>query len=109
VRIVIDTNVVVSGVFFGGAPLEVLQSWRDGISPLVLSPDILDEYRRVGDELSAKYDMVSLGPFLSLVVACAEIIEPPNLPELVCRDADDDKFIACAGEGAGATKGRTPL
>ena len=102
-KIVVDTNVVVSGVFFGGAPSKVLQSWRDGISHLVLSPEILDEYRRVGDELSGKYDGVSLTPFLSLVVSHAEIIEAPALPDRVCRDEDDDKFIACA------VAGRCPL
>ncbi len=98
-RIVIDTNVVVSGVFFGGTPSKVLQSWRDGISHLVLSPEILDEYRRVGEELSAKYDGVSLTPFLNLVVTHAEMIEAPALPGRVCRDEDDDKFIACAVAG----------
>ena len=98
-RIVIDTNVLVSGVFFGGAPSRVLQSWRDGISHLVLSPEILVEYRRVGDELSAKYDGVSLTPFLNLVITHAEIIEAPALPERVCRDEDDDKFIACVVAG----------
>jgi len=98
-RIVIDTNVVVSGVFFGGAPARVLESWRDGISHLVLSPEILVEYRRVGDELSAKYDGVSLAPFLNLVVTHADFVEAPALPERVCCDEDDDKFIACAVAG----------
>ena len=98
-RVVIDTNVIISGVFFGGAPSKVLQVWRDGNTTLVLSPAILDEYRRVGEELSRRHTGISLTPFLSLVVAYAEIIEPPNLPELVCRDADDDKFISCAVAG----------
>ena len=48
-RIVVDTNVFVSGVFFTGPPYAILDAWRRGVVQIVISPDILDEYRRVGD------------------------------------------------------------
>jgi len=51
VKIVLDTNVVVSGVFFGGVPGRILSAWSAGKLALVLSPSILEEYRRVGNEL----------------------------------------------------------
>jgi len=95
-KIVIDTNVVVSGVFFGGMPSRVLETWRDGNVELVCSPDILEEYRRVGEHLEAQFADVSLAPFLALLVMNAEIFDPPDLPEKVSKDPDDDKFIACA-------------
>lgn len=98
-RVVVDTNVVVSGVFFGGMPSRVLKAWRDGKFDLVVSPEISDEYRRVGEKLAARFAGVSLAPFLALLVMTAEIIEPPELPEQVSRDRDDDKFIACAVAG----------
>ncbi len=47
-RIILDTNVFVSGVFFTGPPYEILRGWRDGKWQLVICPEILDEYRRVG-------------------------------------------------------------
>ena len=95
-RIVIDTNVIMSGVFFGGVPLRVLQIWRDGDAHLVISPEILEEYRRVGEELESRFSGVRFAPFLSLLVTNAEIIEPSPLQETVSRDPDDEKFIACA-------------
>jgi len=95
-KVVVDTNVVISGVFFGGMPSRVLEAWRDGEFDLVVSPEVLEEYRRVGEELTARFPGVSLAPFLALLVMNAEIIEPPDLPEQVSRDSDDDKFIACA-------------
>jgi len=98
-RVVVDTNVVVSGVFFGGMPSRVLEAWRDGKFDLVVSPEISDEYRRVGEKLAARFAGVSLAPFLALLVMTAEIFEPPELPEQVSRDRDDDKFIACAVAG----------
>ena len=98
-KVVVDTNVLISGVFFGGMPSQVLEVWRDGKIELVVSPDILEEYRRVGEELAARFTGVSLAPLLALLVMTAEIIEPPGLPEQVSRDPEDDKFLACALAG----------
>ena len=95
-RIVLDTNVFVSGVFFGGPPGRILEAWRDGHIQLVLSAEILDEYQRVGQELGAHYDGVDLGPFLALLALNAEIVDAHALTEGVSRDPDDDKFLACA-------------
>ena len=98
-KVVVDTNVLVSGVFFGGMPSRILEAWRDQRLDVVVSPDILEEYRRVGEHLETQFADVSLAPFLALLVMNAEIIEPPDLPEQVSRDSDDDKFIACALAG----------
>ncbi|WP_367401603.1 PIN domain-containing protein [Geoalkalibacter halelectricus] len=40
-RIVLDTNVFISGIFFSGPPHRIFQSWRDGRIQLVLTPEIL--------------------------------------------------------------------
>ena len=98
-KVVVDTNVLVSGVFFGGLPGRVLEAWRDGEIELVVSPEILEEYRRVGDKLGQQFDGISLGPFLALLVTHAKIVEPSPLKGQISRDQDDDKFIACAVEG----------
>jgi predicted nucleic acid-binding protein len=37
-RIVLDTNVFVSKVFFGGPPYQILKAWRDGKVQLLVSP-----------------------------------------------------------------------
>ena len=95
-RIVLDTNVFVSAVFFDGVPGRILEAWRDGRLHLVLSAAILDEYQRVGQVLSAPSTGVDLEPILALLTVEAEIIEAPALPEQVSPDPDDDKFLACA-------------
>lgn len=48
-KVVVDTNVFVSGVFFGGPPGDVLAAWRDERIELVVSPEIFEEYVRVGE------------------------------------------------------------
>jgi len=37
-RIVLDTNVFVSGIFFSGPPYQILKAWRDGRVQLLVSP-----------------------------------------------------------------------
>ncbi len=95
-RIILDTNVFVSGVFFTGPPHQILEAWRDGKLNLVISPEILEEYQRVGATLAEQFPPVSLKRILELVMIHAEIVAVPPLPEPVCTDPDDDKFFACA-------------
>jgi putative PIN family toxin of toxin-antitoxin system len=96
VRIVLDTNVFISGIFFSGPPRRILQSWRDGRVQLVLSPDIFEEYRRVAEVLHEQFPAVDLAGLLELVVVEAEMCQAEPLLEAVSADPDDDKFIACA-------------
>lgn len=95
-KIVLDTNVFISGVFFGGPPYLLLQAWRDGIIQLVISPEILDEYRRVGEILAEEHPAIDLEPMLEFVIQNADVFAASPLSEPVCEDPDDDKFLACA-------------
>jgi uncharacterized protein len=96
VRIVLDTNVFVSGVFFKGIPSRILKAWAEDKIQLVVSSEILDEYQRVGNVLAEQFHGVELEPLLELLVVKAELAPAATLPERVCDDPDDDKFLACA-------------
>jgi len=96
VKVVLDTNVFVSGVFFGGTPGRVLEAWRDGRVEVVLSREIVEEYVRVGERLANRFPGVDLNPALELLTVSATLVTSPPLPERASRDPDDDKFLACA-------------
>jgi len=98
-RVVVDTNVFVSGVFFSGPPHEILEAWRDRRLTLVVSPEILAEHQATGDELASQFPDVDLTPWLELVATLGVIVQAPSLSEQVCADPDDDKFLACALAG----------
>ena len=103
-RVVLDTNVLISGVFFGGIPGRILSAWAAGRFDLVLSPPILDEYQRVGRELARRHPELgsSLEPILALLTANAIMIDAPTLPEPVTADPADEMFLAAASAaGAG--------
>lgn len=95
-KVVLDTNVFVSGVFFSGPPYEILKAWRDGKVQLVVSQEVLEEYHRVGEILAEQFPEVHFGPIVELLAMEAELILAPSLPEPACDDPDDDKFLACA-------------
>lgn len=95
-RLVLDTNVFVSGIFFAGPPARILNAWKDGNVTVVLSAPILEEYRRVGLVLAQEYEGIDLEPLLALLAIHSEVVEAPDLAEQVSVDPDDDKFLACA-------------
>lgn len=98
-KIVMDTNVFISGIFFSGPPFQILRAWRDGKCEIVISQEILEEYKRVGETLSSQFPKVDLNPILELFIINAELIPAKILPVPVCDDPDDDKFLACAIAG----------
>jgi len=96
VRIVIDTNVMVSAAFFGGAPKEVLSLWLDaGKVDVAVSPAIIDEYRRILSAFDLRHGGDIAEPLVQAIVAHAVVVDPVG-KETYSRDPDDDKFIHCA-------------
>ena len=95
-KIILDTNVFISGVFFGGPPYQILDNWRNGKIDVVLTKEIFSEYQRVAKELSRQFKKVDISTFFDLITVNAIWVEAPQLPFSVSADPDDDKFLACA-------------
>ena len=99
-RAVIDTNVLLSGLLWRGAPHALIERVRDGALTMVSSPALLAELADVIGR--AKFDSIlkrsntSRERSLAEVRQLAEVIEPPPLPQPVCPDPDDDHVLACA-------------
>lgn len=101
-KAVIDTNVFVSGIFWKGSPHQVLLAWQKGYFRPVVSPPVLEEYRRVLTELASRHIGVRYEPILELVELHAEVVSPVTFVRPVCSDHDDDKFLEAAlASGAG--------
>ena len=95
-KVVLDTNVLVSGIFFSGTPSKILEAWNEGVFELVISPEILEEYRRVVEELGSQYASVDAGRIIDLILLRSQISVSEPLVAQVCTDPDDDEFLACA-------------
>lgn len=98
-KVVMDTNVFVLGVIFSGPPYQILNAWQSGEFELVVSQEILDEYRRVGEILAKERPKIDLDPILNFVIEHAKVYKSAKLKEPICEDPDDDRFFACALAG----------
>ena len=94
-KVVLDTNVLISGIYFGGIPGKILEAWGARRFQLLVSTEILQEYLNVAERLADRYAGVEYESILGLIIQNAELVQPSDLPESVSRDPDDDKFLAC--------------
>jgi putative PIN family toxin of toxin-antitoxin system len=103
VKVVLDTNVLISGIYFGGIPGKILEAWGARRFQLLVSTEILQEYLNVAERLADRYAGVEYESILGLIIQNAELVQPSKLPEPVSTDPDDDKFLACALAGESTT------
>ena len=94
-RIVVDTNVIISGVFFGGAPRQILKAIVTSKVTACATAEIVDEYLEIVDEMISRKQGTIDRSILSPLIHSLEMIEPRTHVEL-SRDPDDDKFLGCA-------------
>jgi len=91
-RVVLDTNVLLSGIAYpASVPGKIMSAWRHGSVDVLLSVYILDELRRVLPRLNNRHGL-TLAEIEDLVDALsfqAEVIEPLASVEPDLRDIDD--------------------
>lgn len=95
-RAVLDTNVVMSAIFFGGMPLKIVRAAFSKRVRLVASRAIVSEYHEVAERLHEQFPSVNYRRPLSIFESKLTLVRPVALDETVCRDPDDDAVIACA-------------
>ena len=97
-RIVVDTNVLVSAILFGGRPAELIRFVLMHTVSAVATQEIIEEYQSTVDYLLEKYGGREVRIPLEIICSAMEII-PAQSRVKVCRDPDDDKFLSCAMDG----------
>jgi len=98
-KIVLDTNVLISGIFWRGLPFKILENWMNEEFQVLASAEIVDEYSRVLQIIAKRKkrsDLVDL--WAMFIVQNVNLIKPRCVVK-VCRDPNDDMFINCALSG----------
>lgn len=97
VRVVLDTNILISALLFKGEMARLVELWKEGRIVPLISQATFKEFR----------DVLAYPKFSLTENEIRTIIEDEVLPffEVVavkedingsCRDPEDDKFLACA-------------
>lgn len=100
-RIVLDTNIVVSALLWRGTPHQLLVTIRQQPRvQLYSSTALLEELADVLTRASASKRLGLIGRTAREVLAdyleAVELVEPVSVPRVVPQDADDDQVIAAA-------------
>lgn len=99
-RVVLDTNTLISALLFSGTASDLLPLWQTGRITILLSKAILQEYLRVlaypkfrlsGEEIK--------GLIEGKVLPFVETVEVKKHLTVIRRDPEDNKFLECAVAG----------
>lgn len=99
-RVVLDTNVVVSGLLFGGRPGELISLWKERrIVPLCSKPIVEEILRVLAYPKFQLSDQEIQAVLYQEILPWFEIVQSESGRAYVQADPDDDKFIHCALSG----------
>jgi len=97
-RVVLDSNVLISAVVFGGKPREILDLAVGGKIKLALSGDILEETRAVLAGKKFRYPARVLYSIEKEITVVCEIVDPEEEIQSIPEDSQDNRVLACAVE-----------
>ncbi|MBI2358534.1 MAG: putative toxin-antitoxin system toxin component, PIN family [Deltaproteobacteria bacterium] len=100
VRLVLDSNVWISGLLWTGIPHQIIRGAEAGDFVPVTIPAIMDEVRealsrpKFAPRIAALN--TSVGELMESLLSIVEVIHEPRLEPVIPQDPDDDKILACA-------------
>ena len=99
-RIVVDTNVLVSGLLFDGKPGELIKLWKEGRVVPLCSKEIVTEYLRVLAYPKFQLSESEIDFLLAHeILPYFEVLTVTPGKPFVTMDPSDDKFLWCAMVG----------
>ena len=99
-RIVLDTNILVSAMGWNGNEREVLLATFSEDIDLVLSEDLIAELLRVlSYEKLSHLPVDKISKFVEIMMETAIIIETSSHLSVIKEDPSDDRVLECAVDG----------
>ncbi len=98
-RVVLDTNVFVSGIHWSGVSKKILYAWRTKQFLLVASFPIIEEISKTLTNFRIPLPAEDILEWERIIVQNAILVEPSEKFDIVKEDPDDNKFIEAAVAG----------
>ncbi len=97
-KVVIDTNVLISSIFWGGNEAKLMEAVEKGVLEAYTSSHILAELERT--LLSSKFKLRKddVSSFLGYFTALMRVIVPKSTTNVISEDPTDNRIIECALE-----------
>jgi hypothetical protein len=96
IRVVLDTNVLVSALLFGGTPGKLVELWKTGRIQPLMSGEMVEEFLRVLAYPKLQLSEVEIQYLLYVeVLPYIEMVRVRPAPGVIARDPSDDMFLHC--------------
>jgi len=99
-RVVLDTNVFISGIFWeGNFCSQIIEKWKHKKFELVSSIEILDELVKTLKDFKIQMPDEMIKEWRNMIIENSIIIEPKIKLSIVKEDPDDNKFLEAGVSG----------
>ena len=98
-RVVLDNNIFVSGIFWSGDSERILYKWKEGEFILISATEIILELIKVLRDFKIKLEDELLKYWIDLIVINSEFVSIKNELKIINEDETDNKFIEVAAIG----------
>ena len=98
IRVVLDTNILISAILFGGNPRQVLEKAIRGEIRLCISGPILEELQGVLRRSKFDYSPEAIQVILTELIAISDFVNPSKNIHVVPEDPEDNRILECAVE-----------
>jgi len=98
-KVVLDTNIFISGIFWKGSSNRAINNWREGKFTLVTSLEAVSEMIKVLKDFKIKLSDEMIKEWIDLILRNSIIAEPKEKIPIVKDDPKDNIFIETAAAG----------
>ena len=95
-RVVLDTNVLISAILFGSKPRRILEKAIRGEIRLYLSEPMLEELKGVLQRSKFDYSPEMIQIILTELTGVADLVNPSKTINIVPEDPEDNRILECA-------------
>ena len=96
-RVVLDTNILISALLFEGELSRIVGLWQEGEIVPIISRETFDELQDVPEYPKFSLSSAEIKSLIEhKILPFFEVINVTEQVRGVCRDPGDDKFISCA-------------
>ena len=95
-KLVLDTNIIISSFFWGGNPRKIMKRIAEGRDSLFISDEMLQEIFLVMSRPKFNVSSNHIIHFTNSIEEIAHKVPFTGLITGICRDSSDDKILECA-------------
>ena len=99
-KLVLDTNVLVSAIVFGGLPRKVFELAIEGRVHLLISEPILTELKSVLQRPKFNFPFAAVQQIVTELINLGEMVYPTEALAVIKRDPADNRILECAVTGS---------